>query len=109
MDSPKLLKNLRDGLWQAAIELKRPSEECHNDSYEIPLDKIVADLAAHGVLVGNESTRVIEFLNRFAPVDADAPSADVPDDLAGDIARITAELRSVREQSDRDLGGFGKR
>lgn len=109
MDSSKLLKSLRDGLWQAAIELKRPSGESHPDTYETPLDETVRDLAAHGVLIGREPETVIGFLNRFDATEGISPPEEVPDALAGEINRITAELRSVRGNHDRDLGGFGDR
>jgi hypothetical protein len=110
MNSAKRLKDLRDALWQAAIELKRPAGEITVDPYQQPLDELAEDLAAHQVLTDREAKIIIDFLNRFDPVeevDEGTVSEEIPDDLDTELAAIAAELRSLRRTGDRDVGAWG--
>lgn len=115
MEPTKLLKDLRDGLWQASIERQAsirsggPSGDQPGETYELPLDEVAENLRADGFLTDAETLTVVDFLSRFDPGDGVPEESEVLDPLATEITRITAELRSARENRDRDLGGFGTR
>lgn len=115
MEPTKLLKDLRDGLWQASIERQAsiesgsPPGDQPGETYELPVGEVAENLRACGFLTEAETRTVVDFLDRFDPEDDVPKENEVPDAVATEITRITAELRSARGQRDRDVGGFGTR
>src|SRR5688572_14493966 len=103
MEPTKLLKDLRDGLWQASIERQASTEKSDSsgadepgETYELPTTEVAENLRACGFLTEAETRTVVDFLDRFDPGDDVPGESEVPDTLATEITRITAELRSAR-------------
>jgi hypothetical protein len=107
MNSTKLLKDLRDALWHARMESRVNPTDDIQDAYTIPLDELTAQLSSAGLLSDTEARLVIGFLDEFDDPDEDPSPREVPDDVATEISRITAELRSARLAGNRDVQGFG--
>ena len=110
MESEKRLKDLRDALWQAAIEsTARPADETLDPYSKLP-QEIAAELASSGLLRDAEARVVISFLDQYSPDDEENPiveTGDLPDDLDSQLTAIIAKLRSVRLAGDQDIGGLG--
>lgn len=107
MQSDHRLKDLRDALWQAMIEMKPQGKELPADPYSQPLDEVAASLAEAGAIRTDDARLVTGFLDRYDPVEGDLPPEDLPDDVDTGLCRIIAELRSLRGSGDRDIGGLG--
>ena len=110
MESHKRLKDLRDALWQAAIESTAPSSEEPIDPYSKFPDEIAAELASAGFLSDAEARAIISFLDQYSPDDEENPivqPAELPDDLDTHLTAIIAKLRSIRLAGDQDIGGLG--
>ena len=107
MNSTKLLKDLRDALWHARMESRIDPTGGVQDAYTIPLDEVTAQLSTAGALSDTEARLIICFLDEFDDADEDPSPREVPDDVATEVSRITAELRSARMAGDRDVQGFG--
>ena len=106
MQADKRLKDLRDALWQAMIEVKRPADETVGDPYNLRPDVLAADLARHQVITGEDASRIGRFLEQYDPGEEGEPHpAELPDEMDTGIARIVANLRSWRADGDR-RGGF---
>ena len=110
MEPEKRLKDLRDALWQAAIESTAPASGDAIDPYSKLPGEIAAELASTGFLDDAEARLLIAFLDQYSPDDELPPinhSGELPDDLDSQLAAIIAKLRSIRLAGDQDTGGLG--
>lgn len=97
MNPTDLLKDLRDALWQAAIENEGVTTHQETaDPYSVPLDEITGTLATSGALSDADAKSIIALLDHFDPDDGYSVVDEVPDSLANEAARIIAQLRSLR-------------
>jgi len=107
MEPGKRLKDIRDALWQAAIESRVPTAEAPIDPYSKNLDELAAGLARIGVISDSEAWVIISFLDRYSPDESRVESEKLRDDVDSQLAAVVAKLRSVRLAGDRDIGGLG--
>ena len=107
MEPEKRLKDLRDALWQAAIESTAPPSGELIDPYSKHPEEIAAELASSGLLDDAEARVVISVLDQYSPDENPTDAGELPDDLDSELTTIIAKLRSIRLAGDQDTGGLG--